>query len=533
MANLIGQTLLGRYRVVAAIGQGGMAEVYKVWDEQRAAYLALKLLRSDLAEDRIFLRRFGREAELLQQLQHPSIVRFYGFEQHGRLAFMLMDFIEGDTLRGRIFDAGSPLPLNEVLWWMRPICGALHYAHNLGVAHCDIKPANIMATSDGRVYLADFGIARLGEASTTTAWSPGTPAYMSPEQCRGEELDWRTDIYSLGVTLYEMVTGGERPFTGNTNATTGSVAERIRWQHFFEEPPAPSHHNPNLPPGVEALILRCMAKRREERLHGALPLLRALEAVSTGAELAPAVVAPAFQPPPAPALLPVQPQPARVAYPQHTPTPTPAPAPVAVPRRQGLVVMVGAIVLLLALVGGLMLLNRNGQPAQALLPPLTQTPLPPTATATLQPQPSPTLLPGGAYYTVQEGDSLSAIASLHDITVDALREANPLAQDPLAPGQLLVIPPAPTPTPSPTRTRGPTSTPTPTSTRAPTRTPTRTPTPTLTPTATRIPPTRTPVRTATATPRPPTPTATWTPPPPPPPTEPPPPPPPTPGPPPP
>lgn len=467
-----GQVIAGRYQITALLGQGGMATVYKVWDNQRAAHLALKLLRADLAEDRVFLRRFTREAEVLEQLQHPGIVRFYGFEQYEREAFMLLEYVEGDTLRGRIFDAGGPLPLAEVLWWLRPICGALHYAHNLSVAHCDIKPANMMVTRDGRMYLADFGIARLAESATTTAWNPGTPAYMSPEQCRGEELDPRTDIYSLGVTLYEMVTGGERPFTGDTQGTTGSIAERIRWQHFFETPPLPRRYNPDLPLEVETVITRCLAKRREDRWPGALPLLRALEAASGGVEIsgAPAGVAATRLPRAAPVI--------SVGAPPQTfpasslPVRGTAPAPVSGPRPQGLAVMVGALVLLLALVGGLFALNSGGRerptPSLAALtstPPVVAFVETPTATVTVQPtvtpepsptptlEPTPTAIQTVVTYTVQLNDTLWDIAMRFEVSGEALAAANDIFGERLWPGQVLIIPVAVklilTPTPVP------------------------------------------------------------------------------------
>ncbi len=374
--DLVGRTLVGRYRVEAFLGRGGMAEVYKVWDGQRAAHLAMKVLRPDLAEDRVFLRRFGREAQVLEQLQHPHIVRFYGFEQRGRLAFMLLEYVEGDTLRGRIFDRGGPMALDEVLQWLRPICGALHYAHNLGVAHCDVKPANVMVTPDGRVYLADFGIARLAEAATTTAWAPGTPAYMSPEQCRGEELDWRTDVYSLGIMLYEMVAGGERPFIGDTASTTSSVGERIRWQHLNERPPPPSRYNPDLLPAVDAAILRCLEKRPEDRWPGALPLLQAFEVASTeqlaGLRARPERVSPT---PPA----------ARLPLP---PIPAPSTARAKPPARRqplGLVVTLTAVFALVALLGGLILFRGPGIPLSTFAPTLT-----PTPTHTSTPTPTPT-----------------------------------------------------------------------------------------------------------------------------------------------
>ena len=230
MATLIGKTLKNRYRVDELLGRGGMAEVYKVYDLQRGVPLAMKVLREDLAEDRVFLRRFQREAQNLAKLQHPNIVRFYGLEQEDRLAFILMEYIEGSTLRGKIFDAHGPLTDREVLEIMEPVCSALSYAHQQGIVHCDLKSANIMIDKAGKVYLTDFGIARMTDMATSTMVGVGTPAYMAPELIRGGDPSPQTDIYALGILLYEMVSGGERPFTGERATITGTTAEKVRWE---------------------------------------------------------------------------------------------------------------------------------------------------------------------------------------------------------------------------------------------------------------------------------------------------------------
>src|SRR3972149_2452540 len=232
MANLVGQTLLNRYRVDELVGRGGMAEVYKVWDHERSTYVALKLLREDIAQDQVFLRRFRREAETLETLQHPNIVRFYGIEQAGMHTFMLMDFIEGASLRTEIFklqgQAVAPARVREV---MRAVCSALQFAHNRGFVHSDMKPGNILVHSRGLIQAADFGIARMTDTATATMVGLGTPAYMAPEQIRGQDPTPQTDIYALGVVLFEMVTGGERPFTGEQAQTTGATSEKVRWEH--------------------------------------------------------------------------------------------------------------------------------------------------------------------------------------------------------------------------------------------------------------------------------------------------------------
>jgi serine/threonine-protein kinase len=278
MNPIIGRTLNNRYRVVDSIGRGGMAEVYKVWDEERATYLALKLLREDLAQDRIFLRRFKREAKTLAKLQHPNIVRFYGMEQDSRLAFMLMDFVEGENLKVEIFDLdGAPMTAERVIEIMRPVCSALHYAHGQGMVHCDVKPSNIMIKHSGEVLLADFGVARMTDAATATMVGMGTPAYMAPELVRGDDPTPQTDIYSLGVILFEMLTGGERPFTGERAETTGSTSEKVRWEQMHLEPPSLRNWNLDAPSELEAVLRRCLEKDPAKRYGSTIELLNAMD----------------------------------------------------------------------------------------------------------------------------------------------------------------------------------------------------------------------------------------------------------------
>ena len=278
MADLTGKTIANRYRVNSLIGHGGMGDVYKVWDRQRAAFLAMKALHADMAEDQVFLRRFAREAETLSTLQHPQIVRFYGLEQDGRTTFMLMDYVEGTTLRGQIFDLHKPFTAEQVLQIMRPVCSALYYAHQMGRVHCDVKPANIMLKSNGEVLVADFGIARLMESSTTmTLVGAGTPAYMAPEQALGKKPSPQTDIYSLGIVLYEMLTGGERPFTGERANIDGSTSEKVRWEQVNLKPPSPREFNPAISRNLEKVILKCLQKDPALRYTSALELLQAAE----------------------------------------------------------------------------------------------------------------------------------------------------------------------------------------------------------------------------------------------------------------
>lgn len=277
MSSLVGKTIQNRYHVQEFLGRGGMAEVYKVWDNKRMTYLAMKVLLEDLALDRVFIRRFKREANTLEKLQHPNIVRFYGFEQQERLAFMLMDYIEGETLKHLIHDSvGKAIPFGEIRLITRSVCGALNYAHSQGFIHCDIKPANIMIDKN-EVQLADFGIARMSDAATATMAGVGTPAYMAPEQVLLKDPVPQTDIYALGVVLHEMFTGGERPFTGEQAQVTGGMSERVRWEHVNLPPPSPKKWSPELSGEIEAVILRCLEKEPEKRYASALELSNALE----------------------------------------------------------------------------------------------------------------------------------------------------------------------------------------------------------------------------------------------------------------
>jgi serine/threonine-protein kinase len=239
----------------------------------------MKVLRADLAEDKVFIRRFMREAETLEKLQHPHIVRFYGVEDDGLNVFMLMDFVDGTTLRQKIRQQNQPFDAAQILGVIRPVCSALHYAHLHNIVHCDMKPANIMIHTNGAVFVSDFGISRLAEGATTvTMVGAGTPAYMSPEQIRGENPSPQTDIYALGIVLYEMLTGGERPFTGERAQVTGTSGEKVRWEHI-KLPPVPARqYNPSVPPELEKIILKCLSKEPSRRYKSALEFLSAVEA---------------------------------------------------------------------------------------------------------------------------------------------------------------------------------------------------------------------------------------------------------------
>ena len=282
MSYLIGEMLAGRYRVDAYLGEGGMAQVYRAWDSERAAPVALKMLRADLAQDAVFLRRFRREAVMLERLQHPNIVRIYGFEQDDLLAFIVMDYISGSSLRTEIFRSqGKPLAMERILDILRPTCGALHYAHRSGIAHCDVKPANILSEESGRILLSDFGVARTTENATAmTVVSPWARRRTWRRSKSVAKMPRPPRISTqLGVVLYEMLTGGERPFTGERARTTGSTAEKVRWEHLHLNPQPLRRLNPELAPGVESVVAKCLEKDPKRRYASPLDLLQDLEAV--------------------------------------------------------------------------------------------------------------------------------------------------------------------------------------------------------------------------------------------------------------
>lgn len=279
--DLIGETLLNQFRVETFIAAGGMATIYRVWDFQRSVPLAMKLLHPELADDPAFIARFQREALSLQTLVHPHIVPFYGLYRDGDLTFMLERYIDGPTLdevlranargagarKGGGKPGGRTMPLQAALIYFKALYTSLGYAHAQGIIHCDIKPGNVLIDRGGHVYLTDFGIARYMDSTLTTSSAMGTPLYMAPEQIRGERVSPQTDVYSLGVLMYELLTG-QRPFLGEGDipqAVGANQADRIRYQHLYAPPPDPRAANPALPEGLARVILRAMAKDPRDR----------------------------------------------------------------------------------------------------------------------------------------------------------------------------------------------------------------------------------------------------------------------------
>lgn len=277
---------LGQYHLVERLGQGGMADVYKAYQPSLARYVAVKIIHSHLARDEEFLERFEREAIAVAGLHHPNIVQVFDFAREDDLYYMVMEFVDGSTLEAELKarrEQRELLPLAETMTLVQALASALDYAHGRKVIHRDIKPGNIMFTSRRRVVLTDFGIARLMTAPSYTSRSAvlGTPAYMSPEQAQGEPVDERSDIYSLGVILYELATG-RLPFEGDNPVAIVLKLATASW-------PPPTHINPRLPRPVEQVILKAMHKNPADRYQTsgemAQALLQALEMRPEPAEL--------------------------------------------------------------------------------------------------------------------------------------------------------------------------------------------------------------------------------------------------------
>jgi len=266
---------LGKYEIIDRIGRGGMAEVYRGYHAALDRYVAIKLLHPFLADDPEFKDRFENEARNVAKLRHPNIVQVYDFEYdaEGESYYMVMELINGPTIKDRLFDlsaAGETFPLGEAISVVRTAAEALAYAHQRGMIHRDVKPANLMIDEDGRLVLTDFGIAKIvtGAHFTASGGMVGTPAYMAPEQGLGDSGDERSDIYSLGVILYQLVTG-RLPYDADTPLA-------IILKHVNDPLPAPAQFVPRLAPDLDAVICHVLEKNPNSRYQSALDFARDL-----------------------------------------------------------------------------------------------------------------------------------------------------------------------------------------------------------------------------------------------------------------
>jgi eukaryotic-like serine/threonine-protein kinase len=455
---LVGQVLGGKYKIIKRLGRGGMAEVYLAHQENLDRQVAIKLMHAFLLSDEDFLNRFKREAKAMAALNHRHIVSVYDFDTYGQDSYYLvMEYINGGTLKARLEQlaaAGERMPLERVVKLTTQMAEALAYAHKRGMVHRDIKPGNIMLDEEtGKAILTDFGIVKMlgGQtvAHTMTGALIGTPAYMSPEQALGKPGDARADIYSLGILLFQMTTG-KLPFAADTPLA-------VVMKHVNDPTPLPVNINPDTPPGLQAVIIKAMAKQPEERYQSAAEMAAALRAIDLLDLSTPAMLPPVAESDAVPIdattvesiagmeteIVPAGTATQVVATPAETeavtPTTTASPIPAAASSGRPLW-FYGLIVLLLLLTGGGMGAalglfggsGENGDDSQAaLVAAETNTPtitITTTATETVVPQETPDVV----------GSAVAAVR--------LTEEAQPTGTPTLTPTQ------TPTYTPTPDRT---------------------------------------------------------------------------------
>jgi serine/threonine-protein kinase len=275
--SLIDTLFDGRYRIERKLGAGGMADVYLAEDQELGRRVAIKILNSRHGNDDQFIERFRREAKNAAALNHPNIVSIYDRGEAEDTYYIAMEFLDGRTLKELIVGRGAA-PINVAIEYARQILSALRFAHRHGIVHRDIKPHNVLVDGEGRVKVTDFGIARAGTSQMTETGSiVGTAHYLSPEQAKGGEVDPRSDLYSLGVVLYELLTG-KTPFDGETPV-------EIAMKHLSTPPKPPSQLRPDIPRELDMVVMRALAKNPDERYQSADEMEGDLERVARGARV--------------------------------------------------------------------------------------------------------------------------------------------------------------------------------------------------------------------------------------------------------
>jgi eukaryotic-like serine/threonine-protein kinase len=276
---LIGTFFDGRYQVVRKLGAGGMANVYLAEDQELGRGVAIKILNDRHANDEQFVERFRREAKNAAALSHPNIVSIYDRGEAEGTYYIAMEYLDGRTLKELIVQRG-PAPVTVSVEYARQVLSALRFAHRHGIVHRDIKPHNVLVDAEGRVKVTDFGIARAGASQMTEAGSiVGTAQYLSPEQARGTDVDQRSDLYSLGVVLYELITG-TLPFNGDTPV-------EIAMKHLSTLPEPPSERRPDVPRDLDLIVMRALAKDPDDRYASAEEMDADLERFLRGASISP------------------------------------------------------------------------------------------------------------------------------------------------------------------------------------------------------------------------------------------------------
>ena len=514
--DLSGQTV-SHFRILHRVARGGMATVYRAVDTSGGRQVALKVLHPHVAQEPKFKARFRREGEVLRNLRHPNIVPVLDYGQEGGHTYIVMPFIESGTLHERLTTGSIPLAAAGSL--VSQMCSALDHAHQMGIIHRDVKPSNILIDDQGRALLSDFGFARPVETSVSLTGSAiiGTPAYMSPEQGRGDPVDSRADQYSFGIVLFEMATGSV-PFRDGTPMG-------IVFRHVTEPMPRPRSIHPDLPPAVEVVILRALSKEAADRYPSMADLDKAFQAAlaeSRGAA-GRSRVARRFERstqslPRLSRFLP------RLTLDRLT------------MRRR----VAGALLLLASLAATALIIMAvrppswlaSGAGRNGAAPSVIATTFPPDLMSTIQALSTANAYLSGDVYSTALAGTLAALAivppaglGLADASSTPTTQPPPTQASPTWTATRVSSPtrtptpsggaPAPTPTPQPSSSAspGPSATPTPSRTPLPpTPTPTASPTPSATPTRTRtpVPPTLTPTAsptpsaTPTRTPVPPT-----------------------------
>jgi len=269
--------MLGRYELLGEVGRGGMGIVYKARDQETGEIVALKVLKPEISADPVVMQRFKNELRLARKITHKNVCRLHEFNRLGDVAYITMEFVEGETLRALLQKRGGGRPdLAAILDLAHQIAEGLQEAHRQAVVHRDLKPENVFVMPDGHVKVMDFGIARSMESNTQTVTLIGTPAYMAPEQAKGQRTDHRADIYSFGLMLYEMVTGAP--------AFQADTPLAVLLQQIQDIPRPPREITPDVPANLNRLILRCLEKDPINRFASTDELLRELdsELVSAG-----------------------------------------------------------------------------------------------------------------------------------------------------------------------------------------------------------------------------------------------------------
>jgi len=282
MENTLGGQTLGQYQLVERLGRGGMATVYKAYQPSLDRYVAVKVLSTLLAQDPDFTARFQREARAIANLNHPNILPVYDYGQERELIYIVMRYVEGGTLQDML---GQSLDLDTTVEIIAQVGGALDYAHQRGLVHRDVKPSNVLMAEGIWALLSDFGLVRMTRTSTRitkTGVTMGTPAYISPEQAQDRDVDGRSDIYSLGVVLFEMLTG-RVPFEGDTSLV-------VLLKHLTDPPPPPREINADIPESVERVVLKALAKNPVDRFQWAGEMVTALQKAVAGGPVVTAAI---------------------------------------------------------------------------------------------------------------------------------------------------------------------------------------------------------------------------------------------------